>query len=140
MASKVVGRGCGERTCGPYQEGALVAPALKVCHEAVNDVRLRGEEVDGIGVGLRLAAVLDALDVCGVLALGPRGRASEVGGGRTGDVGVEDVILLDDIVDEAAAVVVGDQDLPLRGVSNARADTEAAGRGLRRRGSCCGWC
>lgn len=56
------------RTCGPYQEGALVAPALKVCHDAVDDVRLWGEEVDGIGVGLGLAAVLDALDVWGVLA------------------------------------------------------------------------
>lgn len=52
------------RTCSPYQEGALVSPTLEVCHDAVDNVGFRSEEVDGIGVGLGLAPVLDALDVC----------------------------------------------------------------------------
>lgn len=96
-------------------------------------MRLRGEEVDGIGVGLGLAPVLDALDVCGGLARGMEAG----GGGRTGDVGVEDVIFLDGIVDELAALLVGDQDLPLRGISTGRGGRAG---GLRRRGWCCGWC
>lgn len=39
------------------------------------------------------------------------------GGGHTGDVGVEDVIFFDHVVDQLAALLVGDQDLPLWGIS-----------------------
>ena len=37
--------------------------------------------------------------------------------GHTRDVGVEDVIFFDHVVDQLAALLVGDQDLPLRGIS-----------------------
>ena len=57
-------------------------------------MRLRGEDVDSVHVALGLAAVLEALDV--------------------GDVGVEDVILLDDIVDQLLGVFVENEYLPLR--------------------------
>ena len=57
---------------------------------------LGGEDVDGVHVALCLAAVLEALDV--------------------GDVGVEDVIFLDDVVYELLGVFVDDEDLPLRAV------------------------
>lgn len=56
-------KNCG-RTRSPDQEGTLVSPTLEVCHDAVDYVGFRGEEVDGISVGLGLAPVLDALDVC----------------------------------------------------------------------------
>jgi hypothetical protein len=59
-------------------------------------VWLGSEDVDGVHVPLRLAPVLQALDV--------------------GNVGVEDVILLDDIVYELLGLFVDDEDLPLRTV------------------------
>lgn len=51
------------RTAGPQQEDAPVFPPLKVGHYAVDDVRFRGEEVDGIRVFLVRPAVLDVLNV-----------------------------------------------------------------------------
>ena len=56
-------------TCGPNQERSFISSAFKVCHDAVYYVRFRGEEVNGIGIGLRLAPVFDALDVYNLSAL-----------------------------------------------------------------------
>ena len=79
---------------GPHEEQATVSAHVELSHDAVDNVRLRGEDVDGVHVALGLAAVLEALDV--------------------GDVGVEDVILLDDIVDQLLRVLVDNEYLPLR--------------------------
>jgi hypothetical protein len=78
----------------PHQKHASVSPCLELSHDAVDDVRFGREDVDGVHVALRLAAVLDLLDV--------------------GDVGVEDVVFLDDVVYELLRVLVEDEDLPLR--------------------------
>jgi hypothetical protein len=80
--------------CSPDEKHASVTPCLELSHDAVDDVRLRGEDVDGVHVALRLAAILYLLDVC--------------------DVGIEDVVFLDDIVYELLRVFVEDEDLPLR--------------------------
>lgn len=80
--------------CCPDQEEAAVSPYVELGHDAVDNVWLGGEDVNGVHVALRLATVLEALDV--------------------GDVGVEDVIFLDDVVYELLGVFVDDEDLPLR--------------------------
>lgn len=79
---------------GPHEEEAAVSAHVELGHDAVDNVRLRGEDVDGVHVALGLAALLEALDV--------------------GDVGVEDVVLLDDVVEELLGLGVDDEDLPLR--------------------------
>ena len=53
------------------------------------------------------------------------------GAARTGDVGIEHVILLDYIVDELAAVFVHNQDLPLRRSLGQR-DQTGGREGVRR--------
>ena len=75
-------------------------------------MRLRGEEVYGISVSLVRPAVLDALDVYEQGS----GEGSEGGqlGVRTGDVLIENVVLLDHIVYDLAALLVDDQHLPLQ--------------------------
>lgn len=102
-------------TCRPYQECPSVSPALEVCHDAVDNVRFRRDEVDGVNVGLGLAPVGDVLDVYAESDQLVHRACLE----RTRNVGIENVILLDHIVDELAAVIVHDQDLPLGGISTA---------------------
>lgn len=81
---------------GPHEKQTSVATHVKLGHDAVDDVWLRGEDVDGVHVALGLATVLETLDV--------------------GDVGVEDIIFLDDVINQLLGFFVDDEDLPLRGV------------------------
>jgi hypothetical protein len=69
---------------------------LKLCHHAVDNVRLWCDYVYGVNVTHRRPPVLEAVDVR--------------------NVGIEDVIFLDDIVDELLAVLVDDEYLPLLAV------------------------
>lgn len=56
-------------------------------------MRLWGEEVYGIGVGLLLPAVLDLFDI--------------------GDICIEDIILFGDIVYETSALLIQNQNFPI---------------------------
>lgn len=80
----------------PYEEETAVPSHVEFGHDAVNDVWLRGENVDGVHVPLCLASLLQALNVR--------------------DVRVEDVIFLDNIVYELFGFFVDDEYLPLRAV------------------------
>lgn len=60
-------------------------------------MRQWGKEVYGIGVGLLLPAVLDLLNI--------------------GNVGIEDVVLLGDIVDETFALLIQNENLPIPSAS-----------------------
>jgi hypothetical protein len=47
----------------PYQEEASISPLLKLGHDAVDNVRLGGQDVYGVNVSLRRPPLLEALDV-----------------------------------------------------------------------------
>lgn len=96
----------------PDQEGPAVATDFKVGEEAVDNVRVGGQDIDGVHLGVRFAALLDALDRCvagggrlagwgGVVQLRSLGREQ-----RTGNVVVENVIFLDGVVDDLLGVFI----------------------------------
>lgn len=72
----------------PDEVGGAVAAHLEVGEEAVDDVGLGGEDVDGVHLGVRFAAVFYALD--------------------GSDVVIEDVIFLDGVVYELLGGAVDD--------------------------------
>lgn len=76
-------------------------------------MRLGREDVDGVHLGVLLAAVLDALDIWASFsgAQGSSGMARE----RTGDMVVEDVIFAHGAVDDPLGALVDNQDFPLEG-------------------------
>lgn len=93
---------------------AAVLALLEVSHDAVHDVRLRREQVDGVDIAIRRPPVGDLLDVWLSQAqrrLPGRWRRGRVQ--RTRDVLVQDGVLVEDVVDEAARVWVDDEHLPL---------------------------
>lgn len=108
----------GVKQTGPHEEVAAVAAHLEVGEEALDGKGLGGEDVDGVHLGVGIAAVFDALD-----SYGGRGGVSSSGwreaggavGGLTGDVVVEDVIFFDSIVDDLLGAGVDDQAFPLQG-------------------------
>jgi hypothetical protein len=97
-------------TACPNYEGSPVFSALKVGHDAVDDVRLRREEVDGVRVFLIWSTILDLFNVCELLSDHfPEALPCL----PTRDVLIEYVVLFDHIVYDLAAVFVDDHDLPL---------------------------
>lgn len=91
----------------------LIFPLLKIGHDAVHNVWLRGEEVEGLDIAVGGAAVGDLLDVwskSGHL----RRFESVLGGARTRDVLVQKRILFDYVLQQLLAVGVEHEDFPLR--------------------------
>jgi hypothetical protein len=50
-------------TRGPDEEEAAVSPLLKLGHDAVHNMRLGRDDVDGVHVPLRRSPLLEALDI-----------------------------------------------------------------------------
>ena len=97
-----------------------VLPLLQVGHDAVHDMRLGSEEVDGVDITIGGAAVSDLLNVWSKSELRVVGceemffdSGSEVVGERTRDILVEDGVFFEDVVDQAAGVGVEHEHLPL---------------------------
>lgn len=59
----VLAAGAPTLTRCPYQESLLILPLLKVCHDAVHNVRLGREEVYSVDIAIGRAALFDLLDV-----------------------------------------------------------------------------
>lgn len=94
----------------------LILPLLKVGHDAVHDVWLRGEEIESLDIAVGLAAVGDLFDVwskSGHLRRLLAGSVWSRGCARTRDVLVEEGVLLDHVVEELFAVGVDHEDFPL---------------------------
>lgn len=75
----------------PKQDAALVPSSLEIRHDTVHHVRQGGEDINSVHV-LLLAFGLEDLDV--------------------GDVLVEDVVFLEDVVEETFGLLVDDEDFP----------------------------
>ncbi|KAH9810477.1 hypothetical protein Tdes44962_MAKER06010 [Teratosphaeria destructans] len=105
---------------GPHEMGLAVLALLKVGHEAVDDEGPRGEEIDGVNIAVGGASVGDLFDVwiqSSQASCSARKRRGGGGGGGgeacTGDVLVQDGVLVEDVVDEALAIGVQHQHLPV---------------------------